>query len=278
VSVSSGTVSSGLDRGLERAIRAEICQVCALLYEKDLIAPLDGNVSVRWGDDWLITTPSGLFKGRLQPDDLVVTDMAGQIAPESISPQNGYHPSAELRLHLEVYRQRSDVRAVVHAHPPITTAFTVAGRSLAAPVLPESLVYTGVIETTAYATPTSAQGPEVVRELIRDHDALVLDRHGAVTVGQSAMDAFGKMAKVENTALVILIAHLLGEVRELPPDEVTLLRRKRQEHLAFAKAHAEEALQSAEESLGAGDTIGPSDAEAIVVSITAEVLRRLGHM
>jgi len=278
VSVSLGSVSSGLDRGIERAIRAEICQVCSLLYEKDLIAPLDGNVSVRWGDDWLITTPSGLFKGQLEPDDLVVTDMAGKLAPEGISPQSGHRPSAELRLHLEIYSQRPEVRAVVHAHPPITTAFTVAGRSLAAPVLPESLVYTGEIETTAYATPTSAQGPEVVRELIRDHDALVLDRHGAVTVGQSAMDAFGKMAKVENTALVILVAHLLGDVRELPSDEVALLRRKRQEHLASAKAHAEEALQSAEESLGAGDTIGPSDAEAIVASITAKVLRRLGHV
>ncbi|MGC9359987.1 MAG: class II aldolase/adducin family protein [Anaerolineae bacterium] len=265
------TSSLSLDRSIERAIRAEICQVCALLYEKDLIAPLDGNVSVRWGDD-------GLFKGQLEPDDLVVTDMAGQIAPESVSPHNGHRPSGELRLHLECYRQRPDVRAVVHAHPPITTAFTVARRSLAAPVLPESLVYTGVIETTAYATPTSAQGPEVVRELIRDHDALALDRHGAVTVGQSAMDAFGKMAKVENTALVILIAHLLGDVRELPSDEVAVLQSKREEHLAAAKAHAEEALRGAEESLETSKDAAPADVEEIVASITAEVLRRLGHV
>jgi len=236
-------VSLSLDRAREAAIRAEICQVCALLYEKDLIAPLDGNVSVRWGDQYLITTPAGLFKGQLAPDDLVVTDMAGRLAPESVAPHNGHRPSSELRMHLEIYRQRPDVQAVVHAHPPITTALTVAGKSLAAPVLPESLVYAGVIATTAYATPSSEQGPEVVRELIRDHDALALDRHGAVTVGQSAMDAFGKMAKVENTALVILIAHLLGEVRELPPEEVALLEGKRREHLAAAKAHAEEALR-----------------------------------
>lgn len=272
------SVSASLDRALERAIRAEICQVCGLLYEKDLIAPLDGNVSARWGDAYLVTTPSGLFKGQLEPDDLVVTDMSGQIAPESVAPHNGHHPSSELRLHLEIYRQRPDVGAVVHAHPPITTAFTVAGKSLAAPVLPESLVYTGVIGTTVYATPSSAQGPEVVRELIRDHDALVLDRHGAVTVGQSAMDALSKMAKVENTALVMLVAHLLGRVQELPADEVALLSRKRQEHLASAKAHAEQALHK-RVAEGRDSTFdGAPSREKLVAAVTAEVLRRLGHV
>lgn len=263
-------------RAQERAIRNEICQVCRLLYEKDLIAPLDGNVSVRWGEQYLLTTPSGVFKGQLAPKDLVVTDLSGTLASAEISPSNGLHPSAELRLHLEIYRQRPDVRAVVHAHPPITTAFSVAGKSLAAPVLPESLVYTGTIETTAYATPTSAQGPEVVRELIRDHDALVLDRHGAVTVGQSAMDAFGKMAKVENTAWVVLLAHLLGRVQELPADEVALLAQKRREHLAATVAHAEKALERA--------AVGPEEAAdelpltELVAEVTAEVLRRLGHV
>jgi len=273
---SSATPISPALRAQERTIRAEICQVCRLLYEKDLIAPLDGNVSVRWGEQYLITTPSGVFKGQLAPADLVVTDLSGALAPEEVSPANGLQPSAELRLHLEIYRQRADVRAVVHAHPPITTAFTVAGRSLAAPVLPESLVYTGVIETTAYATPTSAQGPEVVRELIRDHDALVLDRHGAVTVGQSAMDAFGKMAKVENTALVVLLAHLLGRVKELPEDEVALLAQKRREHLAATVAHAEKAL--AREAAAVAPARDEPPLAELVATVTTEVLRRLGHV
>jgi len=270
------TEPSSLDRAMERAIRKEICRVCRLLYEKDLIAPLDGNVSMRWGNDYLIITPSGMFKGQLVPDDLVVTDLTGALVSEAVSPANGQQPSAELRLHLEIYRQRPDVRAVVHAHPPITTAFAVAGRSLDAPVLPESLVYTGVIATTAYATPTSAQGPEVVRELIRDHDALVLDRHGAVTVGQSAMDAFGKMAKVENTALVILLAHLLGRVQELPPDEVALLGQKRRAHLAAAKAHVEQALER--DAADSRNGMSAAQLAELVGTVTTEVLRRLGHV
>lgn len=99
----------------------------------------------------------------------------------------------------------------------------MAGVSLAPCVLPETLVTLGTILTTEYATPTSAQGPVVIRELIRDHDALALDRHGAVTVGRSVMDAYSKMEKVENTAVVILAARMLGRVKTLPLDEVRRL-------------------------------------------------------
>lgn len=215
------------DRECESALRREIVKVCRLMYQKNLIAATDGNVSVRWGESHLITTPSGLCKGLIEQRDLVVTDLEGRIAPDEVAPRNGYRPSAELRTHLEAYRQRPDIRAVVHAHPPITTALTVAGVSLAPCVLPETLVNLGTIVTTDYATPTSAQVPVVIRELIRDHDALVLDRHGAVTVGRSLMEAYAKMEKVENTALVIWVARTLGRVQTLPVDEVRRLSAKR---------------------------------------------------
>lgn len=216
-------MAEGLDRNEERIIRQEIVEVCRLMYQRHLIAASDGNVSARWGEGYLITTPTGLYKGFLRPEEMVVTDLEGRLAPEDVAPHNGHRPSAELRLHLEVYRQRPDVRAVVHAHPPITTALTVAGVSLAPCILPETLVTLGTIVTTEYATPTSAQGPEVIRPYISDHDALVLDRHGAVTVGDSVFSAYAHMEKVENTAEVILMARLLGHVKTLPVDEVRRL-------------------------------------------------------
>lgn len=216
-------MTQGLDRDEEGRLRQEVVEVCRLMYGRNLIAASDGNVSARWGECYLITTPTGLYKGFLRPEDLVVTDLDGRLAPEGVAPLNGHRPSAELRLHLEVYRQRPDVRAVVHAHPPITTALTVAGVSLAPCVLPETLVTLGTIITTAYATPTSAQGPEVIRPYIGDHDALVLDRHGAVTVGESVFSAYARMEKVENTAEVILAARQAGGVKTLPVDEVRRL-------------------------------------------------------
>jgi L-fuculose-phosphate aldolase len=134
-------------------------------------------------------------------------------------------------MHLEVYRQRPDVGSVVHGHPPIATALTVAGVSLAPCVLPETLVTVGTIVTTAYATPTSADVPEVVRWLIRRHDALVLDRHGAVTLGGTALEAYARLEKVENTAQVLAVAHQLGRVKLLPRDEIRRLVEVRRQHL-----------------------------------------------
>lgn len=231
-------MSQDSDRNDERTIRQEIVEVCRLMYGRHLIAASDGNVSVRWGEDYVMTTPSGLYKGLLRPEDMVVTDLNGRPAPESVAPHNGYGPSAELRLHLEAYRQRPDVRAVVHAHPPITTALTVAGVSLAPCILPETLVTLGTIVTTAYATPTTAQGPEVIRPYIRDHDALVLDRHGAVTVAEHVFGAYAHMEKVENTAEVILAARQLGRVKTLPLDEVRRLSAMRDAVLRPGRAFA----------------------------------------
>lgn len=220
---------AGEQRPGEDDLRREVVSVCRLMYARGLIAATDGNVSVRLGEELLLTTPSGLCKGLLDEGDLVVTDMEGHVAEGPSRP--GLRPSAEIRMHLEIYRQRPDVCAVVHAHPPVTTALTVAGVSLAPCVVPETLVTIGTIVTTAYATPTSARVPEVVREPIRSHDALVLDRHGAVTVGRSALEAYARMEKVENTAQVLATARMLGRVQILPLDEIRVLVAARREHV-----------------------------------------------
>ena len=275
-------MSEALDDTREHALRQEMIHACRLLYQKNLIAAVDGNVSTRLGDAYLLTTPSGLCKGLMEAKDLVVTDMAGEIVPEGVAPRNGYKPSAELRLHLEIYRQRPDVCAVVHAHPPITTALTVAGISLAPCVLPETLVTLGTILTTEYATPTSAQVPVVVRDLIRGHDALVLDRHGAVTVGKSLLDAYAKMEKVENTAVVIATARTLGRVKTLPVEEVRRLSARRSEYLGRPYDGPDCDLCGACEGLSGSAKRAASKAgesvESVVRVVTEQVLLRLGRL
>jgi len=275
-------VSDTIDRARESALRQEMIEVCRLLHEKNLIAAVDGNVSARLGASYLLTTPAGLCKGLMRPQDLVVTDMEGKLVPEDVVPSNGHKPSAELRLHLEVYRQRPDVQAVVHAHPPVTTALTVVGVSLAACVLPETLITLGTILTTAYATPTSAQVPVVARELIREHDALVLDRHGAVTVGRSLIDAYAKMEKVENTAVVIAVARMLGRVKTLPVDEVRRLSARRNELLGPNRQYAgpDCGLCGACEGLsGSARCVASTeqDIQELVRLVTEQVLARLGR-
>jgi len=200
----------------ERETRLEICEIGRRLYAKGLIAGADGNISVRLPRGRLLTTPSGCSKGFMRPEDIVVTDLEGR-------PLGGGKPSSEIRLHLAVYRKRPDAQAVVHAHPPKAVAFTVAGVSLEQCVMPEVLVYIGVIPTTRYATPSSAEGPQVIEELIEKHDALLLDRHGAVTVGRDLCEAWERMEKLEHFAEIVLTARQLGAVKTLSADELERL-------------------------------------------------------
>jgi L-fuculose-phosphate aldolase len=126
-------------------------------------------------------------------------------------------------LHLAVYETRPDVRAVIHAHPPIATAFSIAGVPLDECVIPEVVVSLGAIPTTEYASPSSPEGAEVIRRHIGECDALILARHGAVTVAEDVMRAYYKIEKLEYTAQVVLAARQLGRVQTLSPDEVKKL-------------------------------------------------------
>ena len=207
----------------ENELRQDVISVCRLMYQNKLVAATDGNVSVKLAPDRLLFTPSGVSKGLVTGDQLIVTDMNGR------KTAGAGEPSSEIRMHLAVYQERPDVAAVVHAHPPIATAFTVAGVSLAPCVLPEVVFHLGTIPTSAYATPASEQGPGVVRELIRGCDAILLDRHGTLTVGEDAFKAYFKLEKLENYAQVMLIARQLGTVKTLPKAEVERLMHTRRQ-------------------------------------------------
>jgi len=207
----------------EREIRLAICEIGRRLYARGLVAGPDGNISVRLSRGRLLTTPSGCSKGFLRPEDLVLTDLDGNAL-------GGGKPSSELLLHLAVYRKRPDAGAVVHAHPPTAVAFTVAGVSLEQCVMPETLVYIGTVPTTRYATPASPEGPGVIEEYIEKHDAILLDRHGAVTVGKDVFQAWERMEKLEHFAQIVLIARQLGAVRTLSEDELERLAKAAAAH------------------------------------------------
>lgn len=200
----------------EVKLRQTLVRICRMLHQKNLIAAMDGNVSVKCGDG-LLTTPSGVNKGYLEEDHLILVDWNGRVV------EGEGQPTSEMAMHLAVYRLRPEVEAVVHAHPPLATAFSIAGISLEDFVLPEVVMTMGVIPTVSYATPTTAEVPESIRNLILKHDALILERHGALTVGRDLMDAYNKMEKLEHAALIIFSALQLGRVRCLPPREVEKL-------------------------------------------------------
>jgi L-fuculose-phosphate aldolase len=133
-------------------------------------------------------------------------------------------------MHLLAYQLRPDVQAVVHAHLPYATACTLAGIDLLEPILPEVVITLGGIPTAPYATPGSDEVPESIRGFIKGYDAILLSRHGAMTVGKDVTDAYNKMEKLEHTARVVLAARLQGPLPPLPEVEVEKLRRLREEY------------------------------------------------
>ena len=198
----------------EKEAREAVCEVGRRLYAKNLVAATDGNISIRIGEDRYVCTPSGVSKGFMKPSDLVIADGRGAL----VSGKDKV--TSEFFTHLAAYEERPDIAAVVHAHPPRATALTIAGLDMTRPVVPEVIMGLLAIPTTDYATPGSREGADVVRKWIRTYDAILLDCHGALTVGGDVFSAYQKMEKVEHTAEVLCAAHALGRVRELPPGAV----------------------------------------------------------
>jgi L-fuculose-phosphate aldolase len=207
----------------EPMLRQEVIQVCHLLWQRGLVSATDGNVSVRMDRERFLCTPSGYSKGLLTVDQLVMVDWEARPVGPRYGSQAELLPSSEMLTHLEAYRLRPDVQSVVHAHPPTAVALSIAGISLARCLLPEVVLAFGLIPTTEYATPSSGRGAEVIREHIASYDALILMRHGSLTVGDSPLDAYLKVEKLEATAEITRILVSLGKVSNLPPEEVARL-------------------------------------------------------
>src|SRR5712692_6564444 len=205
----------------ESSLRADIVEIGRRLYARVYTASNDGNISVRLGSDRLLMTPKSVCKGFMTPDMMCVTDLDGRKL------QGDRDPSSEMLMHLEVYRQRPDVQAVVHAHPPIATGFAVAGIPLDRAVLAEVLATLGSVPIAEYATPSTKELPEAVRKYIKAHDGMLLANHGALTVGGDLYSAYYKMETVEHFVKISLVARLLGRENLLSREEVIRLQELR---------------------------------------------------
>ena len=202
----------------ESTLRADIVEVGRRMYARGYTASNDGNISVRLGSDRLLMTPKSVCKGFMTPDMMCITDLDGRKL------QGDRDPSSEMLMHLEVYRQRPDVQAVVHAHPPTATGFAVAGIPLDRAVLAEVLTTLGSIPIADYATPSTSELPAAVRRYIKAHDGMLLANHGALTVGTDLYGAYYKMETIQHFAKISLVARMLGRENLLSREEVMRLQ------------------------------------------------------
>ena len=202
----------------ESQLRADIVEVGRRLYARGYTASNDGNISVRLDGDRLLMTPKSVCKGFMTAEMMCITDLGGRkLAGDR-------DPSSEMQMHLEVYRQRPDVNAVVHAHPPIATGFAVAGIPLDRAVLAEVVTTLGSVPIAEYATPSTKELPEAVRKYVKAHDGMLLANHGALTLGGDLFGAYYKMETIEHFARISFVARMLGGERLLSREEVVRLQ------------------------------------------------------
>ena len=198
-------------------IKKEICEIGRRIYANGYVAANDGNISVKVNDNEFYCTPTGVSKGFMTPDMIIRVDANGNKLEGKLN------PSSEIKMHLRVYKERPDVNAVVHAHPPTATGFAVANIPLDKYIMPEAVIYLGSVPICEYGTPSTDEIPNSLIPYIQKHDAFLLQNHGALTVGNTLLKAFFAMETVEFYAKISLIARQLGGEQELPCDELAKL-------------------------------------------------------
>ncbi len=201
------------------AVKEQICDVCHKMWQLGWVAANDGNVSVKLEDGSFIVTPTGISKSFITPEKLIRISSSCEILESS----GDYRPSSEIKMHLRCYEKRSDVGAVVHAHPPTATGFAVAHRPMDMYNMIEDVAAIGSVPLTPYGTPSTSEVPDAIEPYLNDHDVMLLENHGALTVGSDLLTAYYRMESLELWAKITLNAILLGGSYDISRENIDKL-------------------------------------------------------
>jgi len=257
--------------------KIDIVTVGKMMYERRYIIAGDGNLSVRLDENTVLATPTTLCKGLLAPDHIVKLDMDGNVL------DGEYQPSSEIKMHLAAYQTRPDIAAVVHAHPPISTGFAVAGIPLDQLILAEMVVNFGAIPLAPYHSPSTAELAESVAEKVRCHDAVLMANHGVMTIGPDLYTTYHRLEMVEQFASISLIAHLLGKMQTFSSEQLQDLQAIREKSGIAAQnpyhaqcqfsAQSSSAAQQPVSEKGRSSSISAPEMESLVTTITQVVTK-----
>lgn len=203
----------------EAEIKQQICDIGKRIYDRGMVASNDGNISVKISDNEFLCTPTGVSKGFMTPEYICKVDRNGKV----IEANEGFRPSSEIKMHMRVYRERPDVKSVVHAHPMYATAFAIAGIPLTQPIMPEAVIALGEVPIAEYGTPSTEEIPDAVSKYLQSYDAVLLANHGALSFSDSLLNAYHKMESVEFYAQLLFLARQLGGPKELTKEQVERL-------------------------------------------------------
>jgi L-fuculose-phosphate aldolase len=220
---------SNCECSFEGELRKDLVRFSRWLSRLGFAPGTSGNLSVRLDQDRLLITPTGVSKALVRRADMVIVDLQGRLLCGTRK------VTSEVGMHLAIYEKRIDVRAVIHSHPPIATAFACSGRTLDEVLCQEAVMTVGRIPLAPYATTGTDEVAASLCPYIPEHDAILLENHGAVSSGKSLLDAFMKMETIEHLAQVALAAHQLGSPRLLQPEQIQELQRAKTRYVNNAQ-------------------------------------------
>lgn len=212
-----------------KKIKEEICRIGKMIYELGFASSNDGNISYRINDDEIWATPTGVSKGFMTPEMLVRVNIKNEIL------EGDRNPSSEIKMHLKVYEKRRDIKAVIHAHPPVSTAFAVCRKPLNKNYLPEGIVNLGDVLVAEYATPSTEDVPKSIEPFLLEYNAVLLANHGVLTWADNLIDSFYKLQTVEYLAQLYINVEKIGQGIELPVEEVKKLIELRSFYKSYSK-------------------------------------------
>jgi L-fuculose-phosphate aldolase len=209
----------------EHKLRRQLARFSRCTARLGFAPGTSGNLSARLDRGRLLVTPTGVSKRFVRPEDIVIVDLEGRLLDGTRK------PTSELSMHLAIYHLRPDVNAVVHAHPPIATAFACSGRGLDDHLCQEAVMTLGAVPLARYATTGTDEVAASLAPFIRTHDAILMENHGSVTSGVTLADAFLRTETLEHLAQVALACHQLGSPRPLGAHQIEQLHRARQKYV-----------------------------------------------
>jgi L-fuculose-phosphate aldolase len=254
----------------EWEMREALCEVGRRIWKREYVAANDGNFSVRLSEDVVLCTPTLVSKGFMKPEDLVL------ITPDGKHISGRLRMTSEIKMHLEIMRQRPEVRSVVHAHPPNATAFAVARHAIPKCVLPEIEVFIGEIPIVPYETPGTQIFADVIVPFLEHHTCFLLTNHGAVCVGKDPYEAYYRMETIEQYCRILILASQIGEWNRIGTDKIMDLLQIRQK-LGYTDRRVAEKCELCDSGVPGEIGISPDEESQIVAEITRRVIERLGR-
>ena len=249
----------------EYEIKKEMCEIGKRVYGRGMVAANDGNFSVKLNDNEFLCTPTGVSKGFMTPEYICKVDAEGNV----LQANKGFKPSSEIKMHMRVYKERPDVKSVVHAHPLYATTFAICGKALTEAIMPEAVIALGFVPVAEYGTPSTMEIPDAVSKWLQQVDAVLLENHGALAYSDTLLNAYHKMESLEFYAQLLYQSKMLGTPQEFTQEQMDKLYTIRRNMKLSGKHPATNDMPNI------AATAKPADAD-LVASITKKVMEQLG--